>query len=96
MFWISTNVYFTVGSGTHDAIFNRISETGISVICATLDCCNKDVEELESSITSKIEYPIFPKITAVCILVVATANVCVGLLLIRDSSLLLSRLQYWE
>jgi len=77
MFWISTDavMYLTVGSGTPDAVFNRILGTGFSmmlVICATLDCANKDINEPESSIISKVECPIFPIITAVCILVVAT------------------------
>ena len=49
-------MYRTVGSGTPDAVFNRISGTGLSmmlVICKTLDCAIKDLVEPESSITSK-------------------------------------------
>jgi len=89
MFCISTDavMYLTVGSGTPDAVFNRILRTGFSmmlVICATLYCANKDIDELESSIISKVECPISPIITAVCILVVATTTVCVGLSLNRD------------
>ena len=57
------------------------------VIFAALDCANKDMDEPESSITSKVEYPMFPIITAVCILVVATTTtVYVGLSLNRDAN----------
>ena len=57
MFWISTDavMYLTVGSGTPDAVLNKILGTGFSmilVIFTTLDCANKDMEEPESSITS--------------------------------------------
>ena len=62
MFWISTDavMHLTVGSGTPDSVLNRILGTGFSmmlVICATPDCANKDMEEPESSITSKVECP---------------------------------------
>ena len=80
-------MYLTVGSGTPDAVFNKILGIGFSmmlVICGILDCANKDMDEPESSITSKVECPIFPIITVVCNLVVATTTVCVGLSLSRD------------
>ena len=73
-------MYLTVGSGIPDAVFKRIFGTDFSmmlVICATLDCANKDMDEPESSITSKVECPMFPIVTAVCILVVANTTVCV-------------------
>ena len=80
-------MYLTLGSGIPDAVFKRVFGTDffmMLVICATLDCANKDMDDPESSITSKVECPMFP-ITAVCILVVATTTVCVGLSLNRDA-----------
>ena len=84
MFWISTVavIYLTVGSGTPDADFKKILGTGFStmlVICATLDCANKSMDDPESSITFKVECPMFPIITAICILVVAITILCVRL-----------------
>ena len=75
MLWISTDavMYLAVESVTPLG-------TGFSIMlvfCVALDYVNKDMEELESSITSKIECPIFPIITAICILVVNTTTVCV-------------------
>ena len=57
----------------------------VLVIFATLACTNRDTDASESSITSRLRWPTLPIITAVCIFVVATTMMSVGLFLTWDA-----------